>query len=99
MAVKYSRTVTVLATSTNMASAGGGWTKNWKHARQQLLAVVGTNSCFVKFICVGLCVGYFLSFSDRFMFFLCVLPGNVLPPNFWIWTCLTHNFVEVRPVV
>jgi len=85
-----------IATSTNMASAtGGGWLKSWKHTRQQLDTVVGTNSCFVKFLCVGVCVGYCLSFSDRAMFSLCILPGNVLPPNFWIWTCLTHNFVEV----
>jgi len=85
-----------IATSTNMASTvGGGWMKNLKHTRQQLDTVVGTNSCFVKFLCVGVCVGYFLSFSDRAMFSLCVLPGNVLPPNFWIWTYLSHNFVEV----
>jgi len=80
-----------------MASAAGeGWMKNLKHTRQQLDTVVGTNSCFVKFLCVGVCVGYFMSFSDRAMFSLCVLPGNVLPPNFWIWTYLSHNFVEVR---
>jgi len=80
-----------------MASAGGsGWLKNWKDARQQFDTVVGTNSYFVKFLCIGVCVGYCLSFNDRAMFSLCVLPGNVLPPNFWIVTCLTHNFVEVR---
>lgn len=77
------------------SNVGAGWLKNWKQARQQIDTVVGTNSCFGKFLCVGVCIGYCLSFSDRAMFDLCVLPGNVLPPNFWIWTCLTHNFVEV----
>ena len=77
-----------------MASVGNGLAKA-STARQQYVALLGKSSTFVKFVCISMCVGYCLSFSERAMRYLCVIPGNVLPPNFWIWTCVTHNFIEV----
>ncbi|CAF0933289.1 unnamed protein product [Didymodactylos carnosus] len=27
---------------------------------------------------------------------LAVIPGKIMPPNFWIWTLLTHSFIELH---
>jgi len=52
-------------------------------------------SMLVKCLCVVLCVGYLLSFSGTVLDLLTVSPGKLMPPNFWIWTILTHSLVEV----
>lgn len=39
-------------------------------------------------------IAYFISFSPVVGKYLCVIPGYVLPPNLWIWTLLTHNFLQ-----
>jgi len=80
---------------TNMAAVGNSLPKKMNYVHQQFGAVFGTNSLFVKFVCIAVCTGYCLSFSERANFYLSVIPGNLLPPNFWIWTCLSHNFIEV----
>lgn len=54
------------------------------------------SNLLVTVFCSALVVGYTLSFSERIMFVLTLLPGNVLPPNNWIWTCLTHSFIEIH---
>lgn len=62
----------------------------------QFTGVVGNSSVVVKFICSAVCVGYLLSFSDRALTILTILPGTLLPPNFWIWTLATHVFIETH---
>lgn len=37
---------------------------------------------------------YCLSFSDSTFVQLSVVPGYLIPPHFWIWTLLTHNFLQ-----
>ena len=75
-----------MATSTNQ--------QNFSYIKQQLGAVLGNSSVVVKFICLTIIIGYFLSFSDTTLSLLTVTPGYVSPPNFWIWTYFTHSFIE-----
>jgi membrane associated rhomboid family serine protease len=37
-----------------------------------------------------------VSFSEDALRILTVVPGNVLPPNFWVWTYFTHCFIEMH---
>jgi len=62
---------------------------------QTILGIVNGLSVFVKCLSVSLCVGYLLSFSGTMFDLLTVSPGKLMPPNFWIWTILTHSLVEV----
>ena len=56
-----------------------------------------TNSSFsVKIFLVCVFVGYVLSFKEVTVTYLSVIPGKLLPPNFHIWTLITHSFVEVN---
>lgn len=62
----------------------------------QVFSVLGNCSVVVKALCALVCVGYFLSFSETAMHVLAILPGNLLPPNFWVWTMATHNLIETH---
>lgn len=42
---------------------------------------------------------YLFSFLFDPMKPLAVTPGYLIPPNFWIWTVVTHPFVEVKIVL
>lgn len=70
--------------------------QNVPFLRQQFTAALGNSSVVVKFLCIAISIGYFLSFSDSAMQALTVIPGNVLPPNFWAWTYFTHSFIETH---
>ncbi|XP_054276288.1 transmembrane protein 115-like [Macrosteles quadrilineatus] len=70
--------------------------RNLPYIRQQLLALVGNTSVFVKFICVAVIVTYFLSFSEEAVKVISVTPGFLLPPVFWIWTAFTFCFLEIH---
>lgn len=75
-------------------------TQNWKqhipYLKQQFTAALGNSSVVVKSLCVALTAGYLLSFSKGAVGALTVIPGNVLPPNFWYWTYLTHSVIEAH---
>jgi len=58
-----------------------------------ILSVI-KNSYVVKGASAALLLFYCLSFIDTVFDHLCVVPGYVLPPNFWVWTLLTHNFLQ-----
>ena len=88
--VNKQRTLPARRKITKMATSSG-----LTYLRQQAGAVLANVSPLVKFLCVAVCVGYCVAFSERALFSLTVVPGNVLPPSFWIWTCLTHSFIEV----
>lgn len=60
-----------------------------------LLSVI-LSSHIVKGISIILITFYFISFSSSAFDHLSVIPGYVLPPNFWIWTLLTHNFIQTH---
>jgi hypothetical protein len=39
---------------------------------------------------------YLLSYYRPAIDFLSVTPGHLLPPSFWVWTLLTHPFLEIH---
>ncbi|XP_058058875.1 transmembrane protein 115 [Anopheles bellator] len=67
---------------------------NALYIRQQLSALLGSTSTSIKFICIATLVGYVISFSERISVLLCVTPGFLMPPTFWIWTIFTYFFIE-----
>lgn len=58
-----------------------------------------TSSHIVKGTSLILILFYCLSFSGSAFDHLCVVPGYVLPPNFWVWTLLTHNFLQAHIIM
>uniref|UniRef100_A0A182M801 Transmembrane protein 115 n=1 Tax=Anopheles culicifacies TaxID=139723 RepID=A0A182M801_9DIPT len=67
---------------------------NAMYIRQQMSALLGSTSTSIKFICIATLVGYMISFSERISVLLCVTPGYLMPPTFWIWTIFTYFFIE-----
>ncbi|CAF3856170.1 unnamed protein product [Rotaria magnacalcarata] len=53
-------------------------------------------SLTTKLICLFCIIGYGLSFSSQCVQILAVIPGRIMPPNFWIWTFVTHSFIELH---
>jgi len=53
-------------------------------------------SVAAKVGCLVLCVFYLVSFVIDPLKILGITPGNLIPPNFWIWTIFTHQFIEVN---
>lgn len=70
--------------------------KNIPYLTSQLAALLNNTSISVKIICLVLCCGYFLSFSEVAILGLSVTPGYFNPPHFWVWTALTHCFLEIH---
>ena len=68
--------------------------KNLPFLKSQFSAALGNSSVVVKFVCVSVFFCYFISFSHDALPYVTVTPGYVLPPNFWVWTYLTHSFME-----
>ncbi|CAF1135946.1 unnamed protein product [Adineta steineri] len=63
---------------------------------QQLQSAVFSSGLTTKLICLFCIIGYFLSYSQPCVHALAVIPGRVMPPNFWIWTFITHSFIELH---
>ena len=53
-------------------------------------------SIFAKLGCVVLSLFYALSFIFNPLKPLGITPGNLIPPNFWIWTIFTHQLIEIN---
>ncbi|XP_013390216.1 transmembrane protein 115 [Lingula anatina] len=68
--------------------------RNAPYVKQQFSEALGGSSVVVKSVCGALFVGYLLSFASNVIPYITVTPGYVLPPNFWVWTFLTHCFVQ-----
>jgi hypothetical protein len=51
----------------------------------QLQSAVFSSGLTTKLICLFCIIGYFLSYSSQCVRVLAVIPGRVMPPNFWIW--------------
>lgn len=65
-------------------------------ARQHFLAALAGTSVVVKSLSAAVLLLYLLSFGLDTAYGLGVTPGYLLPPNFWVWTLLTHGLVEER---
>lgn len=63
-------------------------------ARQHFLAAAASTSVVVKALCGTVLALYCLSFLTNTVHGLGVTPGYLFPPNFWLWTLLTHAVVE-----
>ncbi|XP_026125976.1 transmembrane protein 115-like [Carassius auratus] len=63
-------------------------------ARQHFLSALASTSVVVKSICATVILMYLLSWAANTPYLLGVTPGFLFPPNFWIWTLLTHAVVE-----
>jgi hypothetical protein len=42
------------------------------------------------------CCSYFLSYSETAVLTMSVTPGYFNPPHFWVWTALSHCFLEIH---
>jgi membrane associated rhomboid family serine protease len=62
----------------------------------QVLAVILNSSLIFKGFCIALVIGYLISFKENLTPYLTVVPGKLLPPNFFLWTLITHSFIEYR---
>lgn len=63
-------------------------------ARQHFLAALASTSVVVKSISAVVVLLYLLSFAVDTSYALGVTPGYLFPPNFWVWTLVTHGVVE-----
>lgn len=63
-------------------------------ARQHFLSALASTSVVVKSICATVILLYLLSWAVDTSYVLGITPGYLFPPNFWIWTLLTHAVVE-----
>lgn len=52
---------------------------------RQLQSAVFSSGLTTKLICLLCIIGYLFSFSPQCVRVLAVIPGRVMPPNFWIW--------------
>ncbi|XP_068613604.1 transmembrane protein 115-like [Brachionichthys hirsutus] len=65
-------------------------------ARQHFLAALASTSVVVKSISAVVVLLYLLSWEVNSPYVLGVTPGYLFPPNFWVWTLVTHGVVEQR---
>lgn len=63
-------------------------------ARQHFLAALASTSVVVKTISAVVVLLYLLSWAVDTPYALGVTPGYLFPPNFWVWTLVTHGVVE-----
>ncbi|KAL7828751.1 hypothetical protein SRHO_G00323850 [Serrasalmus rhombeus] len=63
-------------------------------AQQHFLSALASTSVVVKSICATVLLLYLISWLVDTHVALGVTPGYLFPPNFWIWTLVTHPVVE-----
>lgn len=63
-------------------------------ARQHFLSALASTSVVVKAISATVLLLYLLSWAVDTPYALGVTPGFLFPPNFWVWTLVTHGVVE-----
>lgn len=63
---------------------------------KQLVAILINSSVIFKSFSVAVLIGYILSHQSSLVDYLTVVPGKLLPPNLFVWTLVTHSFVELR---
>lgn len=62
----------------------------------QSMSFVSSSTISVKIFCLCVFIGYLLTFKSATVDYLSVIPGKLLPPNFQIWSLITHSFIEIR---
>ena len=56
------------------------------------------SSNIVKSFCFCVLLGYVLSYKSELVALFVLVPGKMLPPNYFLWAFVTHCFVETRLV-
>lgn len=69
---------------------------NFNNVLKQSVQFVLNSTLSVKLFCFCVLIGYLISFKTTSLQYLTVIPGKLLPPNFFLWTLVTHSFIEVR---
>ncbi len=62
----------------------------------QFLSTLLSSSIIVKAFWASVLVGYLLSYNQNVVQYLSVIPGKLLPPNYFLWTLITHSFIELH---
>jgi len=65
---------------------------------KQILSVLADSSTIVKSFCGLMLVGFLLSFNADAVRLLSVVPGKLMPPNYYLWTLVTSSFIEMHLV-
>nr|XP_002129987.1 transmembrane protein 115-like [Ciona intestinalis] len=66
------------------------------NARLASVNFIRETSLTAKLGCVLLSLFYALSYVFDTLKPLAITPGFLIPPNFWIWTIFTYQFIEVK---
>jgi len=70
--------------------------RNLPYLYSGVAALLNNTSLAVKSICLIVFCCYFLSYSEAAVLAFSVTPGYFNPPHFWIWTALSHCFLEIH---
>ena len=66
------------------------------NTKRYTIGFVHGTSIMSKLACLTYSLFFMLSYLFDTIKTLGITPGHIIPPNFWIWTILTHQFVQVR---
>ncbi|XP_077977012.1 transmembrane protein 115-like [Glandiceps talaboti] len=70
---------------------------NISQFQNQIAVTLRNSSVVVKAILIVVCLMYLLSFlGESILNTLAITPGYIVPPNFRIWTYVTHGFLETH---
>lgn len=61
---------------------------------REIFYFILNSSVAFKTLCASLLFGYLLTFIDKSPLYLSVIPGRLMPPSFFLWTLITHGFIE-----
>lgn len=64
--------------------------------KEHFSAAVGKSSIVVKAIAITIVVGYLFSFISSLIPYITITPGNVMPPNFRVYSFALFCFVELH---
>lgn len=67
-----------------------------KTLSKEIFIFILNSSIIVKSLCISLILGYLLTFLNKLDTYLCVIPGKLMPPSFFLWTLVTHSFIETE---
>ena len=80
--------------TTNVKQSSSLTTTQSSSAVKQILNYILNSSVSFKTLCASIIVGYLLTFINKAPLYLSVIPGRLMPPSFFLWTLITHGFIE-----
>lgn len=64
------------------------------NVRLSIVSFLRETTAVTRASCGILCFFFLLSFLVEAKEVIAMTPGHLIPPNFWIWTLVTHQFLE-----